>query len=177
MVSNVTSDPAFWGFAIPVVILIILGWIAAFVGGGTNGHWHQRGHHWDKAPFNIVGLIVWTIALLLFAWAAYKVDGAVLTQTQRMFLRTWFGFAIVFGFLFVILLYFFHQMAFAIVALIFLFIILVGLIIQYSFISISAAWMTFILLVVSIFMLHTLSSSIERNMAAYGTEKVMATIV
>lgn len=163
------SDGLFWGYAIAVIIVAIIGWIIAagsFAGGS------DAWHHTISKPRGMPGkwglATIWVITFLLLISAGYLVDkeaqASNRTSSEVNLLRALFGFQLLFLLLWFVFFYGFHNMAASIIIAIIMFIILLVMYWYYAQISTTAAWMLFpyFLWVIGLIML---SGSIMRKNA------------
>lgn len=134
------SDPVFWGYAIPVIILIIVGLIAAFARGKAINEklGSDQTSGWTSSMY--VYTIIWAVSLLIFLWAVYTADRVFRSQNNRVIYQTLFGFLIAFAFLGVFSFGFWGNRKVFMFSQIFVAFISIGLIFEFSKINIGAAW-------------------------------------
>lgn len=142
MDSSAVQDKNFWGFMIPVIIIIVLALICAFVAYAYRG-WHKPSYGPDSVSWGAIAFIIWAILLLLYAYGAYLTDKAAPLATQRNIIRTLYGFSLVFIILAFICYAFFHHIPAAMGSLLFAFILIIGMELYYPQFSTTGAALLF----------------------------------
>jgi tryptophan-rich sensory protein len=163
----------FWYYAVLTVIVIIFGWAVVLPHYAERDPklspdksdlaWPANLNMWDYATHSLIPHILWTASLLLFMWGAFHADCQDSPSTNIVYYRVLFGIIAVFSFFALFLFFVARNLIWALIFNIIVLACLITLIIMYSTVHISDAWLSIPYLFMICYFIWTLWYAIRMN--------------